>query len=79
MGETSIRPYRPGMSKPLSLAILLGGVILLVYGLNAGNSLASEAKEAVTGTPTDKSMIMVIGGIVAIVVGGLSAFFRRPN
>lgn len=79
MGGTRARAYLGNMSKPLSLAILVGGVILLVYGLNAGDSLASEAKEAVTGTPTDKSLILILLGAFGIIVGGFSAFFRRHN
>lgn len=71
--------YALVMSKPLSLAILVVGVVLLVIGLNAGNSFASEAKEAVTGTPTDKSLILTVAGIVGIVVGALSAFTHRRN
>lgn len=67
------------MSKPVSLAILAVGIVLLIYGLNAGDSLASEAKEAVTGTPTDKSIILILIGVVGIIVGGFSAFFRRHN
>ncbi len=79
MGNARCGKYLHCMSKPLSLAIFAVGVILLVYGLSAGDSLASEAKEAVTGTPTDKSMILILLGAVGIIVGGFSAFFRRHN
>jgi len=65
------------MNKPVSIALLVIGIVLLVYGLNAGDSIASEAKEVVTGTPTDKSLFLIIAGIVGIVVGGFSTFFRR--
>lgn len=67
------------MSKPLSLAILTAGVVLLLFGLQAGNSFASDAKEAFTGTPTDKSMMLIVVGLLGIVVGGVSAFFRRSS
>ncbi len=65
------------MSKPVSIALLIIGVVLLLYGLSAGDSLASEAKEAFTGTPTDKSLFLIIAGIIGIVVGGFSALARR--
>ena len=58
------------MNKPLSIAILVIGVILLIYGLSAGDSIASNVKESVTGTPTDKSLWLIIGGVLGIVVGG---------
>ena len=79
MGTIRVRAYGGRMSKALSLALLVGDIILLVYGLNAGDSLASEAKEAVTGTPTDRSMILIILGAVGIIVGGFTAFARRRN
>lgn len=79
MGTVRGCAYGGRMSKALSLALLVGGIILLVYGLNAGDSLASEAKEAVTGTPTDRSMILIILGAVGIIVGGFTAFARRRN
>ena len=58
------------MNKPLSIAILVIGVILLIYGISAGDSVASNIKESVTGTPTDKSLWLIIGGVLGIVVGG---------
>lgn len=67
------------MNKALSIAILLVGIVLLVFGLNAQDSLVSSAKEAVTGTPTDKSLWLIIGGIISIVVGGLGTLFRRGS
>lgn len=67
------------MNKALSLTILVVGIVLLIFGINAGDSLASSAKEAVTGTPTDKSMWLIVLGIVGIVVGGASALFRRSS
>lgn len=67
------------MNKPLSFAILIVGVVLLLFGLNAQDSLASNAKEVVTGTPTDKSLLLIIAGVIAIVVGGISTFFRRSR
>ena len=65
------------MNRILSLAILVVGVILLIYGINASDSIASSAKEAVTGTPTDKSLWFIILGAIGIVIGGIGAFFRR--
>lgn len=79
MGPRVRDAYARAMNKFLSIAILVVGIALLGYGLNAGDSLASQAKEAVTGNPTDRSMILIISGVAAIVIGGLSTFFRRHN
>lgn len=65
------------MNRPLSIAILVIGIVLLVFGINAHDSIASSAKEAVTGTPTDKSMLLIVLGVLGIVIGGFTSIFRR--
>ncbi len=57
------------MIKPLSLALLVGGVILLIYGASASDSTASGISRFFTGNPTDKTMWLVIGGAIASIVG----------
>ncbi len=65
------------MNKLFSVAILVAGIVLLIFGINAHGSIVSSTKEAVTGTPTDKSLWFMILGVVGIIVGGLGAFSRR--
>lgn len=65
------------MSKITSIALLVVGVILLVYGLNASNSVSSSVTQAVSGTPTDKSIWLIALGIIGIISGGFSFFFRK--
>ena len=62
------------MNKLVSLVILAGGIILVIYGVSASNSFSSDVSRFFTGSPTDKAIWMMIGGIVAIVIGlgGLS-------
>lgn len=67
------------MNRAVSIAILVVGVILLIYGINAHDSIASSAKQAVTGTPTDKSMWLIVGGVAGIIIGGLGTLFRGGN
>jgi hypothetical protein len=57
------------MRSPLGIVLLVVGVILLVFGINASESFASDVKEFFEGTPTDRSIWFLIGGAVAIVVG----------
>jgi hypothetical protein len=57
------------MNKVLSLALLAGGIALIVFGVNASNSFGSDVSRFFTGNPTDKSIWMLIGGIVATVAG----------
>jgi uncharacterized membrane protein YidH (DUF202 family) len=62
------------MNKLISLAILAGGIVLVVIGVAATKSFASDVSRFFTGSPTDKAIWMMICGIVAIIIGlaGLS-------
>jgi Protein of unknown function (DUF3185) len=57
------------MNKIVSLALLVGGVILIIVGVNAMNSFSSDVSRFFTGSPTDKAVWMLIGGVVAAAVG----------
>jgi divalent metal cation (Fe/Co/Zn/Cd) transporter len=57
------------MNKLLSIAILTGGIILMIVGINATNSFSSDVSRFFTGSPTDKAVWMLIGGIVATLIG----------
>ncbi len=67
------------MSKVPSLAFLIVGVILLVYGLSAAGSVSSSVTEAVTGAPTNKSIWLIALGAIGIVSGGVGLLFRRSS
>ena len=58
------------MNKPISLALLVGGIILIVYGVGASDSIGSSFSRFFTGNPTDKTMWFLIGGAIAAAVGG---------
>jgi hypothetical protein len=57
------------MNKPIALALLIGGIVLIVCGVNASDSTASGFSRFFTGNPTDKTMWLLIGGTVAAVAG----------
>jgi len=57
------------MNKLISLAILVGGVVLVVFGVAATESFSSDISRFFTGSPTDKAIWMLIGGVVAIIIG----------
>jgi hypothetical protein len=57
------------MNRPVSLILLVVGVILTIYGINASNSVGSDLSKAFTGAPTDKSMWLLIGGAVLAIIG----------
>jgi hypothetical protein len=62
------------MNKIVSLALLVGGVVLIIFGINATNSFSSDVSRFFTGSPTDKAIWMLIGGAVAALVGFVGAF-----
>ncbi len=57
------------MNKIISIALLIGGIVLLTYGISASESISSDFSRFFTGKPTEKSIWMLIGGFIAIVVG----------
>jgi hypothetical protein len=62
------------MNRLTSAAILAGGIVLVVIGVAATESFSSDVSRFFTGSPTDKAIWTLIGGIVAIItgLGGLS-------
>jgi LPXTG-motif cell wall-anchored protein len=58
-----------------SIALFVAGIILLVYGLDASNSISST----VNGAPTDKSIWLIVIGVIGILSGGFGLFFRRSQ
>lgn len=57
------------MNKMFSIALLVGGVVLMIFGIQATDSFSSDVSRFFTGSPTDKAIWMLIGGIVAAVAG----------
>lgn len=62
------------MIRAIALGILAGGIALTVYGVNASHSFGSEITRAFTGNPSDRSMGLIIGGVVMIVAGAAGLF-----
>ena len=62
------------MNKAISLAVLAGGILLLIFGINAYDSSSSDISRFFTGSATDKSIWMLVGGVAMSVLGlvGLS-------
>lgn len=57
------------MNKAISLALLAAGIILIIYGINASESFSSEVSRVFTGSPTDRAIWLLVGGVVAAVIG----------
>jgi len=63
------------MNNMISTILVIGGIALVIMGLVAMDSFNSDVSRFFTGSPTDKSVWMFVGGIIAIIVGGSGAIF----
>jgi hypothetical protein len=57
------------MNRPASIALLAVGMVLILFGFNASNSLGSSVSRFFTGSPTDKAIWLLIGGLLASILG----------
>ena len=53
-------------------------MVLVVYGLAALDSIGSSISRFFTGSPTDKTVWLLIGGIVATAIGA-GGLLRNSN
>ena len=62
------------MNKALSISLLAGGIVLIIFGVIAYSSTSSDISRFFTGSATDKSIWLLVGGIATSIVGlvGLS-------
>ena len=57
------------MNKSISVALLVVGIVLIFWGINASGSFSSEVSRAFTGSPADRTILLLVGGIAAAIVG----------
>ena len=62
------------MNRALGLALLVAGIVLILYGVNASHSISSDVSRTFTGSPTDKTVWLLISGIVSTIVGAVMTF-----
>ncbi len=62
------------MNRSVSLTLLVAGIVLGILGIIAMDSFASSFSKFFTGSPTDKSIWMLIAGVVLISVSGFGLF-----
>lgn len=65
------------MNRVVSLAILAAGILLIIFGIRESESLNSDISRFFSGSPTDRAIWMLIGGVVATVVGLAGLSFGR--
>ncbi|CDY78089.1 Hemin uptake protein [Caballeronia glathei] len=67
------------MTKAISLALLVGGIVLLYFGGTSFHSLSNDVSRFFTGSPTNKTIWLIAGGVIATLAGliGLALPGRR--
>lgn len=65
------------MHRTLGLAFLVLGIVLVAWGVNASDSIASSFSKFFTGSPTNKAVFLVIGGVLLSALGARSVLRSR--
>jgi hypothetical protein len=57
------------MNKGISVALLVAGIVLAIWGVSALESFSSDVSRFFTGSPTDRAVWLLVAGIVTTIVG----------
>jgi hypothetical protein len=63
------------MNRAVAIGLVVCGIVLLVLGIQASNSLSSDISRFLTGSPTDKAIWMLVPGFFALATG-VAILFR---
>ena len=63
------------MMRIIGFVLLAVGLVLVIFGFNASQSVGEQVVEGVTGRFTDQTMLYIIGGIAAMVAGAAMAIW----
>jgi hypothetical protein len=64
------------MNKAIGIGLVAAGIVLIIFGINASDSVGSNFSRFFTGNPTNRAMWLLIGGVLSLVTGGIIAL--RP-
>ena len=57
------------MNNIVGLGIFALGIVLLILGFNESHSFSSDVSRVFSGNPNNRSLWLLIGGAVAVLVG----------
>ena len=67
-----------GVQSVVGIALLVIGVALIIFGMQASASLGFRLSEIFTGAPSDRTIWLLVAGVAAAIIGvGLRAAARR--
>ena len=59
------------MNKPLSIALFVAGIVLLGFAFFAGDSVSSGFSKFFKGTPDNRTIVLVVLGLIALIGGAV--------
>ena len=66
------------MQSVVGIALLVVGVVLMIFGMQASASVGSRVSELFTGAPSDRTIWLLVAGVAAAMLGlGLLLVGRR--
>jgi len=65
------------MRKFVGFGVIVLGFFLLMTGWESSESLSSQISRLFQGSPTDRTLWYLIGGVVALAVGASMVWSRR--
>ena len=63
------------MRKAIGIVCLVAGVVLLMQGYNISQSVNSQVKQLLTGSPTDQAIWYCLAGTALTVTGVFQVFW----
>ncbi len=77
----SFSSKRFAMVKAFSLALIACGIVLLYFGGQSFHSFANDMSRLFTGAPTNRTILLIVGGVVATIAGltGLATSWGRRH
>lgn len=67
------------MSKTIAAILLLCGIVLLIMGVSVPNVANSYLASLLAESPIDKAIIMLVGGVIATMIGLIELVRRSKN
>jgi LPXTG-motif cell wall-anchored protein len=66
------------MQSVVGIVLLVVGVVLMIFGMQASSSVGSRLSELFTGAPSDRTIWLLVAGVAAAMLGlGLLLVGRR--
>jgi hypothetical protein len=67
------------MNRGAGIPLLAIGLLLLLFALKSSRSLASELSELFDGSPSEKTIVLLIAGLICTAIGASSLFPGRSK